>query len=161
MTAVPTQWDLWAAGQECPFDNPRAESNEYHDLVAKLTISSLYLAKSQTYYGQCVLIFDKWHAIRPDQLTPEEWRDFTQDLFIAQNVISKTVKPDHMNLATLGNVIPHLHWHIIPRYKSDPRWGVPIWTSRLEDMEDKRLPDVEHLALLNQLKAGFPRASSL
>ena len=34
-----------------------------------------------------------------------------------------------MNYELLGNSDPHLHWHIIPRYKTDPRWGAPIWES--------------------------------
>jgi len=32
-----------------------------------------------------------------------------------------------MDVELLGNSNPHLHWHIIPRYRSDPRWGRPIW----------------------------------
>ena len=156
-----SRWDLWAKGRDCPFDQPRPVSNEYWDLVAPLSISSLYLAKNQTYYGQCLLIFDAWHAIRPEQLPLKEWRTFSDDLFAAQNIISRTVMPDHINLATLGNVIPHLHWHITPRYKSDPRWGAPIWTSNLDDMKDVRLPDEGRLALLNRLKSGFSERSPL
>ena len=30
-------------------------------------------------------------------------------------------------MASLGNVVPHLHWHVVPRYRADPRWGAPIW----------------------------------
>ncbi len=32
-----------------------------------------------------------------------------------------------MNYELLGNTNPSLHWHVIPRYKDDPRWGQPIW----------------------------------
>jgi diadenosine tetraphosphate (Ap4A) HIT family hydrolase len=36
--------------------------------------------------------------------------------------------PDHMNVESLGNVMPHLHWHIFPRCKNDGRWGAPDLT---------------------------------
>lgn len=56
------QWNEWAAGVGCPHDAPRPPNNEYVDFVAKLSVSSLYLAKDQTYRGACSLIFDPRHA---------------------------------------------------------------------------------------------------
>ena len=49
------------------------------------------------------------------------------------------MRPDHVNVESLGNVVPHLHWHIIPRYVGDARWGMPIWTTRSSAMPDHRL----------------------
>lgn len=37
------------------------------------------------------------------------------------------LKPDKMNLATLGNVVPHLHWHVIARYEWDSTFPAPVW----------------------------------
>ena len=34
---------------------------------------------------------------------------------------------DKMNYELLGNAMPHLHWHLVPRYVTDPMWGRPIW----------------------------------
>jgi hypothetical protein len=53
-----TQWELLVGGAGCPMDAPRPASNDFWDLVAQLSVSSLYLAKNQTYRGQCSLIFD-------------------------------------------------------------------------------------------------------
>ncbi len=49
------------------------------------------------------------------------------DLRIASKAVRSALNPDHMNYELLGNSNPHLHWHIEPRYKDDPRWGQPIW----------------------------------
>ncbi|MGO9979598.1 MAG: HIT family protein [Candidatus Sulfotelmatobacter sp.] len=136
-------------------DAPRPRSNEYQDFVAAFSVSSLYLAKNQTYRGQCVLIFDLRHAARPDQLSAHEWQAFCADLFEAQGAITRTVRPDHVNVESLGNVIPHLHWHIVPRYWSDPRWGAPIWLTSLDDMADKRLPEHERFALISELQSAL------
>ena len=105
-----SQWDQWAQGTACPFDAPRGESNEYWDIVAPLTVSTLYLSKNQTYRGHCVLILDLRHVIRPDELSPQEWAMFCADLHKAESAIMQAVCPDHINVAVLGNVIPHLHW---------------------------------------------------
>ncbi len=36
-------------------------------------------------------------------------------------------KPDKMNYELLGNMVPHMHWHLVPRFRSDPLWPRPIW----------------------------------
>ncbi len=150
-----SQWDRLVRGTDCPFDAPRQSSNEHWDLVARLAVSSLYLAMNQTYRGQCLLILDIRHATRPEELSKEEWGTFCADLYAAQGAIAKAVQPDHMNVATLGNVIPHLHWHIIPRYRGDPRWGAPIWTTNLKDIPDRRLSEADRTRLLQDIKNGL------
>jgi diadenosine tetraphosphate (Ap4A) HIT family hydrolase len=136
-------------------DAPRPSSNDYWDLVGKLTVSSLYLTKNQTYRGQCQLIFDSRHVARIDQLTRPEWTSLAADLYTAQQAIARVVSPDHINVESLGNVVPHLHWHIIPRYAGDPMWGAPVWKVPLDSMPDTRLPDNERAALLEQLEKAL------
>ena len=145
-------WQALVDGAACPMDAPRPASNEFWDLVAPLSVSSLYLAKNQTYRGQCSLIFDLRHAARPDQLTSTEWSAFCADLYIAQRAVGAATSPDHINVESLGNVVPHLHWHIIPRYVGDARWGMPIWTTPLSAMPDSRLAEDERTALLQELR---------
>ncbi|HEY6507358.1 MAG TPA: HIT family protein, partial [Vicinamibacterales bacterium] len=132
-------WATRVSGVGCWLCAPRPASNDHWDLVAALSASSLYLAKNQTYRGQCQLVFDRRHAARLDQLTAGEYAAFSGDLFAAQNAVVRTVRPDHVNIESLGNVVPHLHWHIVPRYVGDARWGMPIWTTPLDAMPDRRL----------------------
>ena len=156
-----TQWHLLVSGAGCQFDKPRPASTEFWDLVAPLSVSSLYLAKNQTYRGQCSLIFDLRHAARPDELAAEEWMAFCADLYAAQRAVVTVTLPDHINIESLGNVVPHLHWHIIPRYVGDARWGMPIWTTPLSAMTDVRLDPGDRAALLDQLRAALPRPASV
>ena len=146
------RWKDLVGGIGCPYDAPRAESNDYWDLIASLTVSSLYLTKNQTYRGQCLLIFDSRHAVRPEQLAEHEWMDFCADLLRAERAVARALKPDHINLASLGNIIPHLHWHVVPRYMSDPRWGAPIWPTSLAEMPDTRLDAREQVELVGRLR---------
>ena len=150
-----TKWESLVAGAGCPLDAPRPPSNDYWDLVGQLSVSSLYLSKNQTYRGQCQLIFDSRHVARLDQLSRPEWNSLAGDLFTAQQAVTRVVKPDHVNIESLGNVVPHLHWHIIPRYVDDSRWGMPIWTTPLAAMPDTRLEAADAEALLQQLRTAL------
>ena len=67
----------------------------------------------------------------------------------------RVLRPDHINIESLGNVVPHLHWHIIPRYAGDPRWGNPVWQVPLDTMPDHRLPDEERRALIDSLRRAL------
>src|SRR5262245_48264110 len=41
--------------------------------------------------------------------------------------VRDVLHPDKINLASLGNVVPHVHWHVIPRWKDDCNFPKPIW----------------------------------
>ena len=62
-----------------------------------------------------------------------------------------------VNIASIGQVVPHLHWHIIPRYKDDPRWGGPIWTTNPDEMRIVHLKDAEYEALAERIRSGLDR----
>jgi diadenosine tetraphosphate (Ap4A) HIT family hydrolase len=149
-----SRWERFALGSGCPLDAPRPGSNEHWDLVAALKVSSLYLSKNQTYRGHCQLVFDPRHVARVDLLSPDEWRALCDDLFRAQAAIMRTVRADHLNVESLGNIVPHVHWHIVPRYRGDPRWGSPIWLTSLDDMIDTRLSVEEQGELIERLRAA-------
>jgi diadenosine tetraphosphate (Ap4A) HIT family hydrolase len=50
-----------------------------------------------------------------------------QVVFAAEAALREVLSPDKINLASLGNVVPHLHWHVIPRFKDDPHFPNPVW----------------------------------
>lgn len=151
-------WNDMRRGKRCPFDAPRPASSDAWDIVGTLSVSTLYLGANQSYLGHCLLILDLRHATRPDELSREEWLQFCADLHTAETAIVRTLDPDHINVATLGNVIPHLHWHIIPRYRNDPRWGGPIWLTHESEMPDLRLDPSERDRLLRSLRGALPSA---
>ena len=148
-------WETRVSGAACPLCAPRPPSNDHWDLVETLSASSLYLSRNQTYRGQCQLIFDRRHAARLDQLTADEYGAFARDLFTAQNAVVRSVGPDHVNIESLGNVVPHLHWHIVPRYVGDARWGMPIWTTPLDAMPDHRLGHEDREALVTSIRRAL------
>jgi diadenosine tetraphosphate (Ap4A) HIT family hydrolase len=97
------------------------QDNEHVLWIADLSISTLLLFRDQRFRGYCILSFASWNATSLESLSDEEYRAYFEDLRTASMAIRKALKPDHMNYELLDNSNPHLHWHIIPRYKSDPR----------------------------------------
>jgi diadenosine tetraphosphate (Ap4A) HIT family hydrolase len=69
----------------------------------------------------------KWHEEELYDLTDKDRKQFLEDMSIVAVALAKAFKPDKMNYELLGNAMPHLHWHLVPRYTSDPMWGRPIW----------------------------------
>jgi len=157
VSADRASWEEKVRGAQCPLCAPRPETAPQWDFVAKLSISSLYLARSQTYRGQCLLIFDPRHAARPDQLAPVEWTQLSADLYAAANAVVRAVRADHVNVESLGNVVPHLHWHVIPRFVGDARWGAPIWTSDLAEMKELELEPRDRAELVASLREALAR----
>jgi diadenosine tetraphosphate (Ap4A) HIT family hydrolase len=152
-----TTWAELAAGQECSFDAPRAPHTVHWDAVTTLSVATLYLPHNQAYRGHCVLVFDPRHATRLDELAPSEWAAFADDLQRATRAIAAVCAPDHFNVASLGNIVPHLHWHLVPRYKSDPRWGAPIWLADAREEPDLRLDSNDRARLLDALRDALSR----
>ncbi len=69
----------------------------------------------------------KWHEEELHNLADKDRKQFLEDMSLVASSLSKAFKPDKMNYELLGNSMPHLHWHLVPRYTSDPMWGRPIW----------------------------------
>jgi diadenosine tetraphosphate (Ap4A) HIT family hydrolase len=44
-----------------------------------------------------------------------------------EEAVREAMMPDKMNLASLGNVTPHVHWHVIPRFADDRHFPSPVW----------------------------------
>ena len=83
------------------------------------------LPKNQYARGYCTLIFRE-HATELHELSPEKQAALMRDLARAGAAIARVFKPDKMNYQLLGNLVPHIHWHIVPRHWGDPAPGRPI-----------------------------------
>lgn len=155
MTPADARWDALVNGIDCPFCQPRADDSPFWIKVATLRVSTLYLDRNQTYGGQCVLIFDARHLVGLESLTLDEFGSFTRDLHTSAQAIVAACQPDLMNYASLGNVVPHLHWHLVPRYKDDPRWGGPIYTTTREEMPRTVLSDPEYREVIKAIRGSL------
>lgn len=51
-------------------------------------------------------------------------------VFVVERTLRELLAPDKINLASFGNVVPHLHWHVIPRFAGDPHFPDSVWSAR-------------------------------
>jgi diadenosine tetraphosphate (Ap4A) HIT family hydrolase len=81
---------------------------------------------------------------------------FDEMLFVAE-VIRRVLQPDVVNYQLLGNWIPHLHWHIYPRFREDPDFGNPMEIPRRDEpFEPQPLSVGEIEALVHELNRFAP-----
>ena len=98
--------------------------NDGEDVVAVLPSGRVHLKNDAAYRGYCVLVFHR-HAVELHDLTMEERAQWVEDLTRIGKAIEAVCQPAKLNLSMLGNLVPHLHCHLMPRYSSDPEWGQP------------------------------------
>jgi diadenosine tetraphosphate (Ap4A) HIT family hydrolase len=66
-------------------------------------------------------------------------------VFATEAALREVLAPDKINLASLGNVVPHLHWHVIPRFTDDPHFPNPVWGAKLRDTPHAVPPNLDAL----------------
>ena len=84
------------------------------------------------YPGFCRVIL-KRHATEMTDLDPAERDGLMAVVYAVEEAIRKTMRADKMNLASLGNMTPHVHWHVIPRFRDDRHFPGPIWAPPKRD----------------------------
>ncbi len=71
------------------------------------------------------------HPYREMSQLPEDIRSKIYELLdIIEREMLAYYEPDKINIASFGNYMPHLHWHIMARFKSDSYFPEPMWGSR-------------------------------
>ncbi len=59
-------------------------------------------------------------------------------LTIVERLLREQLHPTKVNLASLGNVVPHLHWHVIARFADDRHFPQPIWGTAQREVAEHR-----------------------
>lgn len=78
------------------------------------------------YPGYCRVIWNT-HRIELSDLSAPDQGYLMSVVSVVESVLRRLYQPDKINLAAFGNVVPHLHWHIIPRWREDKHFPNPIW----------------------------------
>lgn len=70
----------------------------------------------------------KAHVDEMTELAPTDRNHVMQIVFAIEALQRSAFQPAKINLASLGNHVPHLHWHVIPRFEDDPCWPDSVWS---------------------------------
>jgi diadenosine tetraphosphate (Ap4A) HIT family hydrolase len=94
--------------------------------IADLGLSMAYLHDDQFFPGWAVVVF-KRHATELFHLAPTERIQLMEEVSRFAKVLAETFDAKKMNYGLLGNQMPHIHWHLIPRLAGDPAPLEPVW----------------------------------
>lgn len=86
----------------------------------------IVLVDDPHYPGFCRVILNR-HVKEMTDLPEQERMALMTVVFAVESAVREIVQPDKINLASLGNVVPHMHWHVIPRFADDRHFPNPIW----------------------------------
>ncbi len=70
------------------------------------------------------------HVREMTDLAPADREHCLRVVFAVEQALRDTLRPDKINLASFGNQVPHLHWHVIPRFADDAHFPDPVWAER-------------------------------
>lgn len=102
----------------------REGKNPY--FVKELETGYVVLGDFQCYKGYTVFL-SKTHVEELHELEEQVKIKFLEEMAQVAEAVYKAFHPVKLNYELLGNRVPHLHWHIFPRYKSDPNIKSPVW----------------------------------
>ena len=107
------------------------------------------------YPGFCRVIVNR-HVAEMTDLPSDERDAVMRAVYAVEAVLRETMRPDKINLASLGNMVPHLHWHVIPRFRDDRHFPAAIWAAPTRSAAARRDCDVDRLAaaIVRRLGAG-------
>jgi diadenosine tetraphosphate (Ap4A) HIT family hydrolase len=101
----------------------------------------IVLVADPDYPGFCRVIWNQ-HIKEMNDLTAAERHHLMSRVFAVEQAVQQSLAPDKINLASLGNVVPHLHWHIVPRYHDDRHFPNPIWGTTLREGRPRPTADL-------------------
>lgn len=116
--------------------------------ICDMESSIAVLSSDQSAEGYTLVIY-KEHVSELYHLSPEKRGLFCEEMITIANALDKTFHPDKMNYELLGNKESHMHWHLFPRYRTDPCWGKPVW---VKHHEKKKLTNDEYQGLIQKIR---------
>lgn len=120
--------------------------------ICELDASLVYLFKEQTYKGRCVVAYNGEHKNEIFELTVENRNKFMSDVSKVAFAVSKAFASQKINYGAYGDKMPHVHFHIVPKYENAPKWG-----STFDMMPDSKkfLSENEYKDIIEAIKRNL------
>lgn len=92
--------------------------------------------------GYFRVIWNK-HIAEMSDLTDDERQLLEKVLLTVEKVVREQMQPDKINWAQFGNMVPHLHWHIIARYRDDSYFPESIWGLKQREVAEEKVQQLK------------------
>jgi diadenosine tetraphosphate (Ap4A) HIT family hydrolase len=101
--------------------------------IAEFEHSYLILNRDQFFPGYC-LLFTKQHQTELFHLEPNVRQGLMEEVSRVAQALALCFRPDKLNYELLGNMVPHIHWHLVPRFATESLWPRPIWSEPHQEL---------------------------
>ncbi len=148
----PKNWAELIQGIGCEMcENGRPEANRYGVRILHGRYSDAYLQRADVQRGYTLVIWRGRHVNEPTELDEAEAAGYWAEVLAVARALIQVYRPMKMNYETLGNSLPHLHTHLLPRFTEDPRPGQPFPLTAQQP--DRRIPEDRLLAEAAELRS--------
>ena len=137
-------------GKGCPIcAEGRPEQNLVGTRIFAGEVSDAYLRHAGIQRGYTIVTWRGPHVAEPTQLPPEDATAYWFEVLRVGRALEEHLRPVKLNYNLLGNEVPHLHTHVIPRYADDPK---PGWPFPFPEETPRPHPEPEFRADLDALR---------
>jgi diadenosine tetraphosphate (Ap4A) HIT family hydrolase len=152
--AWPADWSERVRGKDCPMcAEGRPDEIRGTMRIASGRVSDAYLVRNDVgQRGYAVVIWRGRHISDPTELSKDDASAYFDEVLRVGRAIQRKYKPIKMNFEMLGNSLPHLHTHVVPRYLDDGEPGHPAHFMRIDLQNEPKIPDEEYLRDVAELR---------
>lgn len=100
------------------------------------------------------------HIKEMTDLLPLQRARMMKTVFAVELALREVTHADKINLASLGNKTPHVHWHVIPRFENDKHFPNSHWGEAVKEGHPSRLNEATQQNLAEKIKAHIECALS-
>lgn len=117
--------------------------------IAEFRHCYVMLNRDQYFNGYC-FVFAKQHVTELFHLDVQTRSSIMDEVSSVAAALFNAFIPEKINYELLGNMVPHMHWHIVPRFSEDPLWPRPIWSEPHEPLELTKTEYTERISLIKK-----------
>lgn len=119
---------------DCPYCRNTTDQVIWNDGVTRV----MYIDDAP-FVGWCRVIWHA-HAMELTDLDEAERNRLMRTVFAVETGLRKLLSPAKINLASMGTAMPHVHWHIVPRFTDDTHFPDPVWSTPKRAPSDRTAP---------------------
>lgn len=93
--------------------------------IVRLDYSTVYFFNDQKNPGRCVVAY-RDHCRELHEIPEEDCAGYLREVRTVARAIAAIYHPDKMNYAVYGDLVPHVHFHVVPKYAGGVSWGGPF-----------------------------------
>ena len=118
---------------DCVFCSGDGGQKVYDDGRCRVVIAD------EPFAGFCRVIWNA-HVREMTDLVPADREHLMRIVFRVEAALRALLEPHKINLASLGNLVPHLHWHVVPRFTDDSHFPNPVWGAAKRAAPERSIP---------------------